>query len=460
MSIFKKTTDLEKPANGKSQSKSALEEGVAYLRHTIKKRLEEHFEKKASSRQDEMPAFQLPDDDSPLSQFIKQNQLTKDEQVVLLLALVPHVEANFFERQVSKYLPDGGEFPEFGGTKGTNYRGMLPTAETALFVMAGNNLKERIRLQHWFRHDPFFNEDKMLTLEAVKVGEPPMSGRLLLNDELAEWLLTGAVSIPKLSTTFPAQYISTELEWSDIVLDPKTKLQIDELQHWLAHHNTLLYDWEMHKRIKPGYRALFYGPPGTGKTLTATMLGKYSNLPVFRVDLSLVVSKYIGETEKNLSSLFDKAEYKNWILFFDEADSLFSKRTNVRDAHDKYANQEVSYLLQRVENYPGLVILASNFKNNIDEAFARRFQAIIYFPMPDAKERLALWQKAFPPQVQLAADLDLEHVANQFELTGSNIMNVVQYCCIDLLAKGKNELTQAELLAGIKREYSKEDKVF
>ena len=131
----------------------------------------------------------------------------------------------------------------------------------------------------------------------------------------------------------------------------------------------------MRKRVKPGYRALFHGPPGTGKTLTATLLGKHTGRPVFRIDLSRVVSKYIGETEKNLSRLFDKAEHKDWILFFDEADALFGKRTEIRDAHDKYANQEVAYLLQRIESYAGLVILATNQRGNIDEAFLRRFQA-------------------------------------------------------------------------------------
>src|SRR5690606_11585436 len=129
--------------------------------------------------------------------------------------------------------------------------------------------------------------------------------------------------------------------------------------------------WDMRQLIKPGYRTLFYGPPGTGKTLTAMLLGKEFQRNVFRIDLSQVVSKYIGETEKNLEKIFQRAANKEWILFFDEADALFGKRTSVKDAHDRYANQEVSYLLQRVEDFPGLVILASNYKNNIDKAFVR-----------------------------------------------------------------------------------------
>ena len=132
---------------------------------------------------------------------------------------------------------------------------------------------------------------------------------------------------------------------------------------------------------------LFYGPPGTGKTLTAGLLGNELEIDVYKVDISMVVSKYIGETEKNLELLFARAADKGWILFFDEADALFGKRTGVRDAHDKYANQEVSFLLQRIEDFNGLIILATNMKNNIDDAFIRRFNSIIRFPLPNAEER-------------------------------------------------------------------------
>jgi SpoVK/Ycf46/Vps4 family AAA+-type ATPase len=215
----------------------------------------------------------------------------------------------------------------------------------------------------------------------------------------------------------------------------------------------------MKKKLKLGYRSLFYGPPGTGKTLTASLLGKYTGKDVYKVDISMMVSKFIGETEKNLANLFARAESKDWILFFDEADALFGKRTNVRDAHDKYANQEVSYLLQRVENYDGLVILSSNFKSNIDEAFIRRFQSIIQFPMPNAKERLQLWQMAFPSQVRLADVVDLPQLSATYELTGSDIMNVVHYCCLQALQQGDTVIHQEDLLYAIKREFSKAGKM-
>jgi SpoVK/Ycf46/Vps4 family AAA+-type ATPase len=181
---------------------------------------------------------------------------------------------------------------------------------------------------------------------------------------------------------------------------------------------------------------------------------------VFRIDLSAVVSKYIGETEKNLASLFDRARHKQWILFFDEADALFGKRTSVKDAHDRFANQEVSYLLQRVEEFDGLVILASNFKTNMDEAFLRRFNAIIRFPFPDEAERAAIWRTNLPVHVEFEDGLDLPSMLARFELAGGSIINVVQHVCIASITRGSSVIRVADALRSIQREVEKEGKVF
>jgi SpoVK/Ycf46/Vps4 family AAA+-type ATPase len=270
---------------------------------------------------------------------------------------------------------------------------------------------------------------------------------------------TGRVARPRFSINFPAELLETELEWDDLVLHGDTLEQIKELEDWVRHGETLMNEWEMRRKLKPGYRALFHGPPGTGKTLTASLLGKYTGRDVYRIDLSTMVSKYIGETEKNLANLFSKADNKDWILFFDEADALFGKRTSVRDAHDKYANQEVSYLLQRLEHYDGLVILATNMKSNIDDAFSRRFQSIVYFPMPGVKERLLLWKKVFPELVQRADDIDLPTLAQRYELTGAAITNIVQFACLRSLARGENRLCFSDICKGIKREFEKEGRI-
>jgi len=396
---------------------------------------------------------------SELSGFVSINNLNRIELILLLMALMPHISPQFFSSIISEYLPGGGEFPEFGGVKGKNHRGMIPTGETVLYILAGNDIEKRIEVSKLFDEDHLFARKNVLYLEPVEVGEPKMSGRLILEEEYVELFTSGKISRPKLSADFPAQLITTELEWKDLVLDEKTLSEINEIETWLKFNDTLLVDWEMHGKIKPGYRVLFHGPPGTGKTMTACLLGKYTNRDVFRVDLSMVVSKYIGETEKNLSKLFDKAANKEWILFFDEADSIFGKRTNVRDAHDKYANQEVSYLLQRIEAHEGLVILASNMKSNIDSSFTRRFNAFIEFDNPKVEERLMLWKNYLPSKIQLDKRISLKEIARNFEITGANIVNIIQYAGLKTIEKGSTTISFDDLLKGIQKEYAKEGKM-
>ena len=429
---------------------------INWLQEVIHACLSLHFGK---AEQVEVSPMKFLENGSPLSDFIQKKDLTSDEILVLLLALAPHLRPGMFSAAIAEHLPGGGDFPEFGGVKGRNHRDILPTGETAQFILAGDDLEKRLEVQNLFSTGHWFHQKNILHLESVPHGEPLMSGRIILDPEMVELLTLGKVSKPRFSTDFPAEYITTEMEWDDLVLAPATLRQIREIESWVRHQATFFETWGMGKRVKPGYRVLFHGPPGTGKTLTATLLGKYTGRDVFKIDLSMVVSKYIGETEKNLARLFDKAQNKNWILFFDEADALFGKRTNIRDAHDKYANQEVSYLLQRVETYPGLTILASNFKSNIDEAFQRRFQAMIYFPIPKPEERELLWQKSFPGAVKIDRVIDWKEVSRRYELTGANIMNIVQYCCISALEEKTNTISRENLVSGIENELVKEGKM-
>lgn len=435
---------------------NSLSSSLLFLESIIRQRFKIYAGRIKSA---ETETFTFENDGSPFASFISLHKPDNAEFIILMLALVPHIQPDFFNRIISGFLPEGGDFPEFGGAKGNNHRGVIPTGETAQFILAGDNLKKRLEVQRLFATDHWFSKKHILWLETVQHGEPAMSGKLLADSEIIELLTAGIINKPRFSIDFPAENIETEMDWDDLVLHPKTLHQIREIEHWITHNQTLLHDWGMKKRIKPGYRALFYGPPGTGKTLTATLLGKYTGKDVFRIDLSRVVSKYIGETEKNLSRLFDRAEDKNWILFFDEADSLFGKRTDIRDAHDKYANQEVAYLLQRIEAYNGLVILATNQRGNIDDAFIRRFQAIIHFPVPGAEERAEIWRKAFPPQIEIEKDINWLQIASRFELTGAGIINVAHYCAVEVLASAVHRLNLKQLEAAIMREFIKEGKV-
>jgi len=429
---------------------------LLYLRSAVSGRLRVHL---GQAEEIEVSGAAYLEDDSAFARFFQTHQPTFDEYVVLLLALVPHVQPQFLSQIINEFLPEGGEMPEFGGVKGNNHRGILPTGETAQFVLAGNDLSKRLEIQALFGSTHWLAQKHILRLETVREGEPVMSGRLMLDPEIVELLTVGSISLPRFSMDFPAERISTQLEWDDLILHPNTLHQISDLENWMRWNETLMNDWGLKKHLKKGYRSLFYGPPGTGKTLTATLLGKYTGKEVYRVDLSQTVSKYIGETEKNLSKLFDKAENKNWILFFDEADALFGKRTDIRDAHDKYANQEVAYLLQRIEAYNGLVILASNQRTNIDEAFTRRFQSIIHFPFPRTEERLALWKKALPEQIIVADNVNWSQIAARFELTGANIINVVQHSLLTMLANGEQLIDYQQIEIGVVRELVKEGKL-
>jgi AAA+ superfamily predicted ATPase len=434
-----------------------LSSALLYLQTVINGRFENPSNESYFNTNSNIP---FPETDtSSYARFINLHKPEPKEYILLLLALAPHVQPNFYNQIIARHLPEGGDFPEFGGVRGNNHRGILPTGETAQFVLAGDDLKLRLEVQQLLSSEHWFAKKHILWLEQVQQGEPLMSGKLVLDKEVVELLTAGVISKPRFSIDFPAEHIETEMDWDDLVLHPKTLNQIKEIENWITHSQTLLHDWGMKKRIKPGYRALFFGPPGTGKTLTASLLGKYTGKDVFRIDLSRVVSKYIGETEKNLSHLFDKAEDKNWILFFDEADALFGKRTDIRDAHDKYANQEVAYLLQKIENYNGLVILATNQRGNIDDAFVRRFQAIIHFPMPGPAEREGIWNKTFPKQIEIDPEINWQQIASRYELTGAGIINVAQFCAIEVLAGKKHILSLKQLESAIMREYVKEGKV-
>ncbi len=401
----------------------------------------------------------LDQDHSVYAEFVKYYGLSQDERLLLMLALAPHLQPQLLDVFFMSNKSLGRGYTEFGGVKGSRHGGFLPTIETALFILSGNDLARRFYLARLFEPDHVFSAHGILVLDRGNASqEPYYSATLAISEEYVDFFTTGKIRKPHFSTEFPAKQLQTAMDWQDLVVDDATRAQLDELKIWLQHSPVLLGEWGMAKRVKPGYKVLFHGPPGTGKTLTASLLGKAFKLDVYRVDLSMVISKYIGETEKNLEKVFAKAENKNWILFFDEADALFGKRTGITDAHDKYANQEIAYLLQRLEDYPGLVILASNMRNNVDEAFTRRLQSIIYFAIPQQNERLRLWKNSFSARCTPPSDQELERLARQYELSGAAIMNIVQYASLQVLSRGDNTVTFADIMKGVKREYHKDGK--
>jgi AAA+ superfamily predicted ATPase len=253
-----------------------------------------------------------------------------------------------------------------------------------------------------------------------------------------------------------ATRIEPRAGWNDLVLPHDALEQLREICARVATRDLVRIDWgcgSVHSR-SPAVTALFAGPSGTGKTLAAEALAYELGLGLYRIDLAGVVSKYIGETEKNLDRVFAAAENANAVLFFDEADALFGKRSEVKDAHDRYANIEIAYLLQKMEQFDGLAILATNLKQNLDEAFVRRLTFTVNFPFPEEAERLRLWETLWPPRAPRAEDVDLAWFAREFRLSGGNIRNTV-LAAAHLAAADGQIVTCEHLLHATRREYQK-----
>lgn len=393
---------------------------------------------------------------SPYAQFVCHYQWTFAERLVILLALIPLVRPQLLDVLWSKNAATERGFTEFGGVNGITHGGFIPTGETAVFVVAGDDLAARFEVTRLFEGDHVFARHNILLLSSVSPSESLLSGAITISREHRHLFTTGIACKPNFNSDFPARLIETQLDWNCLVLPEATLEQLDEIKHWILHGQRLLKEWEMDRKLQPGFTSLFCGPPGTGKTLSACLLGQHCGCDVYKIDLSMIASKYIGETEKNLAKVFDLAEHKNWILFFDEADALFGKRTQVADAHDRFANQEISFLLQRIEEFHGVVILTSNIKTNIDDAFVRRFHSVVNFPMPKPTERLRIWRNAFSSKAVMEKIVDLDAVADKYDLSGGTIMNVVRYSSLKALSRNQNVILLEDIETGIRREFLKE----
>jgi SpoVK/Ycf46/Vps4 family AAA+-type ATPase len=272
----------------------------------------------------------------------------------------------------------------------------------------------------------------------------------------AETLYEGckARSNQRLSTL--ALKINPHYHWEDIVLPKDTLEQLKEVCNFIKHRETVYSEWGFEKKLSygKGLNVLFSGPSGTGKTMAAEILANEVKLDLYKIDLSSVVSKYIGETEKNLKKIFEEAETSNSILFFDEADAIFGKRSEVKDAHDRYANIETAYLLQKMEEYEGTVILASNFRKNMDESFERRLRVILEFPFPDENGRLNIWKTVFPRDAPIGDDVDYEILASGIKLSGGHIKNIALSAAF-YAAEDEGNIRMTHIIQAGRREYQK-----
>ncbi|WP_299301467.1 ATP-binding protein [uncultured Litoreibacter sp.] len=429
-----------------------------WLSAHIERTITLHFD--AAFDQSKLPDSAPPDlanDPSEYASFLKEGGFSDDERLVFILALAPLLKPEALDQFMIRNEALNRRFTEFGGTQ-TSQSGFRPTVETAIFLLAGSQLDRRLQLSTTFAEDSVLMRGRYLVLgnpEGGGFNDSPLSPGTALLDPLGSTFADQAASV----LGFPAQRIETQLTWDDLILPAQTRHALDEILAWVKFESNITATSGPGRLIAPGYRSLFYGPPGTGKTLSASLLGQKTGRDVYRVDLSLIVSKWIGETEKNLARVFSEAENKGWILFFDEADALFGKRTAVSSSNDRHANQEVAFILQRIETFTGLVILASNLKSNIDPAFSRRFQSTIFFPEPGAAERHLLWSNAFGDSAWKGADIDIDVLAEKFELTGATIANSLRTAMLEAASTQRQALSMKDIEAAIRREFLKQDRV-
>jgi len=332
-------------------------------------------------------------------------------------------------------------------------------------------LEHEARLALWRKHLAEDGIDEA-TLEAVagkfKLGITEIEQAVEAARGSARWRNAGSPAVDEADLYAAARAQSTPIlnnlahkvtphyVWTDIVLASDPLQQLREIAGMVEHRHTVYEVWGFERKLAmgKGILSLFAGQSGTGKTMAADIIAGVLGLDMYKIDLSGIVSKYIGETEKNLSTIFAEAESSNSILFFDEADALFGKRSEVKDAHDRYANIETAYLLQRMEEYSGPVILSTNLKMNLDEAFLRRLHFVIDFPMPEEPERRLIWSGTVPEQAPLGEDLDFDFLARQFKISGGNIRNIVLSAAF-LAAADDGQLCMRHLIRATRREYQK-----
>ncbi len=427
---------------------------LAWLESILDLRITAYFEENSAD-------FLFPDppiwsgESNPYTNFVTNYRLDVKERVILLMSMVPLLSPQSFDCFFIQNKSIGRPFSEFGGIEAKSHKGFIPTVETVNFVLNGKDLLKRLELYKVFSEEHFFSKRQVLSLKKNSENESFWSNSLQINEDFFYHLISGEKISPKFSSEFPAKELTTQLQIDDLVLNKQLMDELGLILNWINFRDEIKASDKLRKSFRTGYRALFYGPPGTGKSLTAAILGKNNDLPVYRIDLSQVVSKYIGETEKNLSRLLDVAEHKNWVLFFDEADSLFSKRTEINDSKDKYANQGTSYLLQRLEEYDGLVILATNLRPNIDRAFVRRFQSILYFNLPTVEERMKLWENALK-NFNIASDVSIKKLSEKYEVSGAAISNAIQFSWLSSKRDQREQINSLDIEGGLLREMAKE----
>lgn len=391
-----------------------------------------------------------PPPGDPLAQLRDTFGLDAVDLDVLLVALAPELDRRY--ERLFGYLQD-------------DLTRIRPTVGFVLELLT-ESVGTRLALLHRVAQDSALLSSGLVRLTAPAPDATLASHFIVPDPRALRWLLGASAATPYRDPARPDRMghpdrlgrmghrLPTDVSWHDLVLPPEQTQALQELCDRVRHRDTVLDAWGFARSVLGrGTVALFAGPPGTGKTLAARRLGSALGRDVWRVDIGQVVSKYIGETEKNLDAILAQAEMRDWVLLFDEADALFGRRTEVRDAHDRYANQEVAHLLSRIEEYDGLAILTTNLVEHLDPAFLRRVAAVIHFPVPDLASRRMIWTRTWPPTTPLDPDVDLEGFAVH-RLSGAAIRDA-SLTAAYLAAAAGSDITAEVIEQAVQRELVK-----
>lgn len=399
--------------------------------------------------------------DCAYQRFLDENKFGIPERLSLILCfaaffqpdvLHPFLDIDPFDRRAGQLI---------GGKLNRDKSSFKPTLQTLLFLLSGGKPSELAKFQLYFHPKHRLFKEEILHLESPKeVSSYPQEREIRLDLAYGHHFLNGEAPEFDQEENFPAQRLQTDKTFKDLVLSERIRLQLKSPMDFVRHRKTLFDNSDTRGKLHHGYVVMLYGPPGTGKTLTASVIGQELGVEVYSINLARVISKYIGETEKNLERVFDRLENKNCILFFDEADALFGKRTDISEAKDRYANQEVAYLLQKIETCQNLVILSTNFRQNLDEAFQRRILSYIKIDTPRQTERLQLWTNMLPPSFEYASEEVPQRLAEDYQLTGANIGNILKLTCLDAVSKGNNVLEFKHIEYFTRQEFIKENRIF
>jgi len=434
-----------------------LAKDIAWCEQVISVRLNLYFKQETPYNSVlEVIAPNVASYSSPYGLYVQQADLTFVERLALVLALLPAIKPSILDVFLYKNEATERPYTEFGCQELSGC--IYATGETLAFLIGCDDLENRLKLQKQLYQQSQSAAFQLLQLQDESEDALLMKVPFKINDEYLHLFTISEPYRPDLSQNFPAKRVVSGRKWQDLNLPDTAMQQLKDIKGWIKHGHILAHDWGFANKIRPGYRALFHGPPGTGKTMAACLLGESTGSDVYQVDLSLITSKYIGETEKNLEKVFSMAEHKSWILFFDEADALFGKRTQTNSANDQFANQNVAYLLQRIEAFNGVVILASNYKNNLDEAFFRRFESVIYFKLPDAAQRLALWKAGFSDKSSLEKSVDLSIIAKSHEFSAAAIMNVIRFASFKAVCDDRNVIFAKDINEGIQQQLGNDER--